>query len=203
VRLIKITYVKSPLNYVGGKHKLLPQILPLFPNETNRFFDLFCGGGNVAINVNANLIYGIDIQKEIIEFLDQCTKQNSNAMLNILKKTINKYKLSKTNREGFEQIRKDYNNGNKTWNMFYAMVTNAFNYQIRFNKKGEYNMPFGKDTSNFNPTLEKKFIDFVDAAKNKNIIFINTDFRKLKPDKLKEDDFVYCDPPLPCYMCKL
>ena len=24
--------VKSPLNYVGGKHKLLPQLLPLFPN---------------------------------------------------------------------------------------------------------------------------------------------------------------------------
>lgn len=37
--------IKSPLNYTGGKFKLLPQILPLFPNEINTFVDLFGGGG--------------------------------------------------------------------------------------------------------------------------------------------------------------
>ena len=31
--LIKQEYIKSPLNYVGGKYKLLPQILPLFPKK--------------------------------------------------------------------------------------------------------------------------------------------------------------------------
>lgn len=33
-------FIKSPLNYVGGKFKLLPQIIPLFPTNINRFFDL-------------------------------------------------------------------------------------------------------------------------------------------------------------------
>jgi adenine-specific DNA-methyltransferase len=37
-------YVKSPLNYTGGKYKLLSQILPLFPNEIDTFIDLFGGG---------------------------------------------------------------------------------------------------------------------------------------------------------------
>ena len=37
-------YIKSPLNYTGGKYKLLPQILPLFPNEIDTFIDLFGGG---------------------------------------------------------------------------------------------------------------------------------------------------------------
>ena len=57
-------YIKSPLNYIGGKYKLLPQIIPLFPREINTFVDLFVGGANVAINVNAknivcndNLVY--------------------------------------------------------------------------------------------------------------------------------------------------
>ena len=36
--------IKSPLNYTGGKFKLLPQILPLFPNDINTFVDLFGGG---------------------------------------------------------------------------------------------------------------------------------------------------------------
>lgn len=37
--------IKSPLNYVGGKYKLLPQILPLFPAHINTFYDVFGGGG--------------------------------------------------------------------------------------------------------------------------------------------------------------
>ena len=55
-------YIKSPLNYVGGKHKLLPQIEPLFPKEIGTFYDLFAGGGNVGINVNANKVIFNDIE---------------------------------------------------------------------------------------------------------------------------------------------
>lgn len=38
-------YVKSPLNYTGGKYKFLPQLLELFPKQVNTFVDLFAGGG--------------------------------------------------------------------------------------------------------------------------------------------------------------
>lgn len=38
-------YVKSPLNYTGGKYKLLPQLLELLPKQVNTFVDLFAGGG--------------------------------------------------------------------------------------------------------------------------------------------------------------
>lgn len=46
--------LKCPLNYVGGKTKLLPQILPLFPKHIHTFVDLFGGGFNVGINVEAD-----------------------------------------------------------------------------------------------------------------------------------------------------
>ena len=45
--------IQSPLNYTGGKYKLLNQILPHFPDNTDTFVDLFCGGCNVGVNVNA------------------------------------------------------------------------------------------------------------------------------------------------------
>ncbi|GAB4481076.1 MAG: hypothetical protein OHK0057_35350 [Thermoflexibacter sp.] len=45
--------IKSPLNYIGGKHKLLEQILPLFPKQISTFIDLFAGGCNVGLNVKA------------------------------------------------------------------------------------------------------------------------------------------------------
>ena len=188
-------YVKSCLNYTGGKYKLLPQIMPLFPEDINMFVDLFCGGCNVAINVNAKKIICNDSEKVIIDLYNDWKNGECDELLNVLKETISKYELSKTNKEGFEKIRKDYNDGNKEWFMFYAMLMHSFNYQIRFNKNNEYNMPFGKDRSCFNQSTENNFINFVNEIHNKNIFFTNKDFTELKIEKLKEDDFVYCDPP--------
>ena len=47
-------YIKSPLNYIGGKYKLLPQLMKYFPTDINTFVDLFSGGFNVGINVKSN-----------------------------------------------------------------------------------------------------------------------------------------------------
>ena len=58
-----LNFVKSPLNYTGGKFKLLPKIIPLFPSKIDTFYDLFGGGFNVGINVVANKIVYNDIQK--------------------------------------------------------------------------------------------------------------------------------------------
>ena len=187
--------IKSPLNYTGGKYKLLPQILPYFPNDINTFIDLFAGGCNVGINIKANNIICNDSNKVVIDLMNNWNRLNSEQALKILEQTINKYNLSKTNEEGFKNIRQDYNDGNKSWNIFYAMLTNAFNYQIRFSKQGNYNMPFGRNRSSFNPTLKKNFIKYIDKLNNINISFTNEDFRDVKMDNLNNNDFVYCDPP--------
>lgn len=187
--------IKSPLNYVGGKYKLLPQILPLFPENINTFVDLFTGGCNVGANVKANMIFCNDIITEVIDFLDACKCYTSSTMIAILNDTIRKYDLSKTNQDGYLQLRKDYNDGNKTWFTFYALVSHAFNNQIRFNSKGEFNMPFGKDRSSFNPSLRQKFTEFVDHMKTINIQFRCRDFSTLKVENLGAGDFVYSDSP--------
>lgn len=187
--------IKSPLNYTGGKFKLLPQILPLFPNEVDTFYDIFCGGCNVGINVNANKVICSDIEEHVINFMRDLIKISTQEALRTLKNTINLYRLSKTNEEGFKRIRTDYNTGLNSWDMFYAMITNAFNYQIRFNKLGQYNMPFGRDRSSFNTTLEKNFIKFLDKIHKIDIEFYNNDFNKIDIDSLRSNDFVYCDPP--------
>lgn len=187
--------IKSPLNYVGGKFKLLPQLLPLFPAKLNRFVDLFCGGGNVAVNVSAKKIYCVDKQKQVIDFLEACKQIPSEYMLEKIDALICKYGLSKTNKEGYYKLRDYYNAGNRSWDVFYTLVCYSFNNQIRFNSKGEFNMPFGKNRSSFNPALRSKFIEFVDAVKTINISFSTSDFRELNYKELGKDDFVYADPP--------
>ena len=58
---LKTEIVKSPLNFTGGKYKLLPQLVPLFPSDISTFVDIFCGGCNVGVNVTAKKIICNDI----------------------------------------------------------------------------------------------------------------------------------------------
>ena len=56
-------FVKCPLNYTGGKYKLLPQIIEKFPKKIGTFIDIFGGGFNVGANIEANTIIYNDKQK--------------------------------------------------------------------------------------------------------------------------------------------
>ena len=188
-------YTKSPLNYVGGKYKLLKQIIPLLPGDIDTFVDLFTGGCNVGINIEAKNIICNDVEQVVVDLFNSWKELDSSEALSILESTISKYQLSKTNEEGFKRIRQDYNEGDKSWDMFYAMLAHAFNNQIRFNKNGDYNMPFGRNRSSFNPSMKKNFIEFIDKLNEMNIEFISMDFAKVDLSMLTVNDIVYCDPP--------
>ena len=63
-------YINPPLNYMGGKFKLLPQLRPLMDYTKTTFFDMFAGGGAVAMNlgiyynkVNMNDLLSIGIHR--------------------------------------------------------------------------------------------------------------------------------------------
>lgn len=188
-------YVKSPLNYTGGKYKLLTQILPLFPNDIETFVDLFGGGFNVGVNVNAkNIIYN-DINVPVVPLMNYLYGTEVDVALDQIDRIIAYFNLSKENVEGFNQLRTYYNTKNKSPILFYVLICYAFNYQIRFNKNGDYNMPFGKNRSSFNASLKRKFIEFVHALHDKRINFISKPFTSFDIDTLHQNDLVYCDPP--------
>lgn len=188
-------YVKSPLNYTGGKYKLLPQLLELFPKQVNTFVDLFAGGGNVSVNVKAEKVVFNDLMWQVPEMLQEFKKIGVEESLRKIDGYISSYDLSKENKEGYLALRELYNKGKSDPLMLYTLICYSFNNQIRFNNKGAYNMPFGKDRSSFNPTLREKFITFVQRLQSMEIEFSSKDFRELDLDTLGENDFVYCDPP--------
>ena len=43
-------YIKSPMNYTGGKYKLLNSLFGIFPNDINVFVDLFAGSMEIPLN---------------------------------------------------------------------------------------------------------------------------------------------------------
>lgn len=187
-------YIKSPMNYIGGKYKLLPQILPHFPNYIGTFVDLFSGGCNVSINVNANKIICNDINKKIIELFEVFKNTELSEILNQIEMRIMEYNLSKENEEGFKSFRKFYN---KTQNPIdlYTLTCYSFNYQFRFNNDLQYNNPFGRNRSHFSENMKHNLIAFVSKLKKLNIEFSSEDFIQIPLDHLTPEDLIYCDPP--------
>lgn len=148
-------YIKSPLNYTRGKYKILDKIIPKFPSKINTFVDLFSGGFNVGINVNANKIICNDNISYLIELYKYIKEIKTEEFILKIRKTINKYELDKTNKEGYLKLRNEYNLSKKPVLLF-VLICFSFNHQLRFNNSHQFNAPFGKDRSEYNMRIEEK-----------------------------------------------
>ena len=193
---MKYDFVKSPLNYTGGKYKLLNQIVPLFPKDTKIFVDLFGGGFNVGVNVDAEVIVYNEFDTNVFNIIKGIYDSEDN-ILDKIDMLINEYSLSKTNKEGYLTLREHWNKSeNKSWEELYTLICYSFNHSIRFNSKGEFNIAFGKDRSEFNKTLRGNFIKFRERIKRNKTYFYNRSFEVLTSNpKVNKDYFFYADPP--------
>lgn len=218
--MVKSNYfIQSPLNYTGGKYKLLKQILPNFPNEIDTFVDLFCGGCNVGINIEAKKVVYNDLNKNLLYLYNTFKNLDKETTFYWIYHIIKEYNLSLVskhgysfyncesskglgdyNRNGFLKLRADFNNKTLLQNedyyyyiMLFVMIVYAFNNQIRFNSSGEFNLPVGK--RDFNNKIQEKLSKFIERLKEQNSIFTCFDFRDFKIENLNENDFVYADPP--------
>lgn len=187
-------YLKSPMNYIGGKYKLLPQILPHFPAQIGTFVDLFAGGCNVAVNVQAEHILCNDLNEKIIELFEAFRQRELEDILRQIDARIAEYHLSKENEEGFLRFRSEYNRAPDPIDL-YTLTCYSFNYQFRFNNQLEYNNPFGRQRSQFSQNMRRNLIAFVTRLKERDIRFCSRDFTQVPLDGLGPGDFLYCDPP--------
>lgn len=187
-----INYIKSPLNYTGGKFQLLDKIIPSFPTGVKNFVDLFAGGMNVSINTNADTIYVNDHIDYLIELYEYFQKTPTQDLMSAINGIIKTYSLAARNADGYYKLRADYNK-EKTPLKLYVLSCYSFNCLVRFNNDFEFNMPFGM--RRYNPNIENNLAKFSTALKSKNIIFSNQDFKDFDYSRLSSGDLIYCDPP--------
>lgn len=185
-------FIKSPLNYTGGKYKLLNQIIPHFPEDIDIFVDLFTGGCNVGINVDANTIICNDIEKDIVDIFKLFQSNNFENVNKFIEVIIKEFNLDRENKDGYIELRKSYNL-DKDIVKFLTLIFHSFNNQIRFNKKNEFNLPFGGRT--YNENIKNNLKRFIDRLNKKNVKFVNEDFKNVIKDIDIANSFVYCDPP--------
>jgi DNA adenine methylase len=208
---------RSPFFYVGDKFKLVPQLKENFPKNIDRFIEPFCGGGSVFLNVEADSYLLNDIDKNMIglhEFLLENANE-SDEFCEEIKRLIITYNLSATfmgrdvpqelrkefvktyfakhNKESYYKMRADYN---ETQNPFllYLLLIYGFNRFLRFNSKGDFNLPVGN--VDFNKNVVNALNEYFDCVRDRQIEFFNLDFQEfIDHVQPTADDFVYLDPP--------
>lgn len=182
--------MKSIMNYIGNKYRLLPQILYLFPKESKNFLDMFAGGLDVSINYNADKKVANDINKYVIGIYKVFQENSYEKIMKYLSDRQKEFELSKTNKEGYLKYRDFYNNSDRNPLDLYLLMSYSFNYQIRFNNKHEYNNSFGANRSSWNKSLQNRLEEFIMLISNMQ--FTCLDFRDIN---CKKFDFIYADPP--------
>lgn len=181
----------SPLNYIGGKFDSLDLLLPNMPQKINRFFDLFGGGSTVGLNVNAEKIIYNDLNCYVVSLLKYLSETHPIDIYKLIKKYTKKYSLGKCEKEGYIELRNEYNK-TKSEILLYLLICYGFEHQIRFNSKHEFNNPCGN--SGFNDEMYEKLISFYLRCQDIDISFMCGSYQDYA-DEINSADFVYLDPP--------
>lgn len=178
------------VKWVGGKRQLMFELLKNMPENYNRYFEPFIGGGALFFELQPEGAYISDMNGELIN-LYNVVKNNVYELIDELKK----HEISK---EYFMNIRNiDRTKKYEKWSdiqkasRFIYLNRTCFNGMYRVNSKGEFNVPFGNYK---NPRIidEHNLINCSNLLQKTEIR--NTDFSEILKYAQK-GDFVYFDPP--------
>ena len=154
--------------------------------------DLFCGGMDVTINTDAKKHYANDINTSVVDIFKTFQQYSVEELVSNIESIIAKWGLTDTNAEAFNAFREYYNKTKQPLDLF-VLICYSFNYQIRFNSKGEFNMPFGKDRSSFNNDMRLNLVKSV--GRLRDVEFSTKSFQDFDYSILFAGDFLYADPP--------
>ncbi|WP_341484953.1 Dam family site-specific DNA-(adenine-N6)-methyltransferase [Clostridium saudiense] len=206
---------KPFLKWAGGKAKLIPIFEERYPvelqnGEIDTYIEPFIGGGAVLLSIiskyNFNKIVINDINSELT-LTYKVIREYPDKLISILDKMQEEYNCLDSleeKQEFFYGVREKFNQskGNinyekiddKSIEHAASMIflnKSCFNGLYRENKKGGFNVPFGKKEK-LN-CYDKENIMAV-SEKLKNAIILNGDFEKVM-DYVNNHTFVYMDPP--------
>lgn len=187
--MIETNILTPPLKWAGGKRWLVPRLeLAWKRHQHRRLVEPFCGGLAVALGLQPHNALLNDINPHLVNFYRWLK-----VGLTLTKSLSNE---DDNNKESYYAYRKRFNaliqteegqtSSEAAW-LFYYLNRTGYNGLCRFNRKGEFNVPFGSHkTINY----LNDFIPYREAFANWE--FCVGDFVELP---VEDDDFIYADPP--------
>lgn len=204
--------MKPLIKYRGGKSKEIPHILLHIPHYTGRYIEPFFGGGALYFYLEPKKAIINDINSKLISFYNG-VKNDYSSLRRELDELEHIYKLNRTQfdilkaqtpekrvedkNETFYYELRDMFNGlvNKKYSdalLYYFINKTAYSGMIRYNAKGEFNVPFGRYKS-----INTKLVTLAHSKLLSNTKIMNSDYSDVFA-LAKEDDFMFLDPPYDC-----
>ena len=191
--------ITPPIKSQGLKTKLVPAIMRLVSDYSGRWIEPFLGTGVVAFNSNAKKALLSDINPHLINFYKRLQSKEITPLdiQSFLYSEGEKLKNADENGASYyKEVRARFNTNFDSLD-FLFLSRAGFNGMIRFNKNGNWNIPFCKKPERFARAYVTKIVHQAENCLHKmtlNWQFENKDFRDiiLQAD---ENDFIYCDPP--------
>ncbi len=178
--------IKPFLKWAGGKTQLIPELSKYIPTNFNKYIEPFVGGGAFFFYLNPEKAIISDSNEELIKTY-KAVRDNVEEIIEILDgykneetyfykiRSLNPNKLSDTERAA---------------RLIYLNKT-CYNGLYRVNKKGEFNVPYGKRNGEFlNSEQLRDSSEFLQNAK-----ILHSDYLATLKKYAKEGDFIFLDPP--------
>ena len=189
-----IMTLKPFTKWTGGKRKLLPVLREKLPQNYNRYFEPFIGGGALFFDIAPKEAVINDFNGELINSYIQI-KNNPTQLIELLKghqESNNKeYYLEVRSADRDERIN-SMNDVERAARILY-MLRVDFNGLYRVNSKNQFNVPYGKYK---NPKIvdEESIYEISKYLNDNEILILNGDFEQAVQEA-QGGDFVYFDPP--------
>lgn len=176
--------LSPPLKWAGGKRWLLPHLLPLWQEcEDARLVEPFVGGMAVALGLQPGRALLNDTNPHLVNFYTWLQKGLEPEI-----EMRNDREVYYLHRSRFNDlVRAGERESREAAELFYYLNRTGYNGLCRFNRSGEFNVPFGRHST---IPYVRDFASYMGALAGWQLSC--GPFEALE---IGSEDFVYADPP--------
>ncbi|MCL2132654.1 MAG: Dam family site-specific DNA-(adenine-N6)-methyltransferase, partial [Lentimicrobiaceae bacterium] len=204
--------MKPLVKYRGGKTNEIPNIAKHIPQYKGRYIEPFFGGGALYFHLEPKKAIINDINTKLMAFYLGVKNDFPNLRNELyeiekiyevnrwhfddLKRQTPDERVEDKNEEFYYQLRDMFNDlAEKKYSaalLYFFINKTAYSGMIRYNSKGEFNVPFGRYERLNTSLVTKKHSELLASAE-----IFNTDYRNIF-NMAERDDFMFLDPPYDC-----
>lgn len=186
-RQLSTTATKPILKWAGGKTQMLPDLLPKVPTSYGRYIEPFFGGGALFFSLCPEKAIIADSNPELINLYRQVA-DNVESVIFYLKQYENTSEIFYSVRSlDWEQLSKPEAAARTLF-----LNRTCYNGLYRVNKKGQFNVPYGKYK---NPKICDAEALYAASSALKKAEIICGDYSLVLEHYAQPGDFIFLDPP--------
>jgi DNA adenine methylase len=178
--------LKPLIKWSGGKKDEIPNFQTYIPNDINTYLEPFIGGGALYFHLNPRKSVISDVHSELIDFYKSVKEGKLDDIYTFMKEHDNDEKIYYNVRDQFHP-----ENALDNAKRFYYLRKTCYRGMLRYNKKGKFNIPYGRyKTFNFEDLKNKNYEKLL-----KNTEIYKESFEYIFKNYNQKENFMFLDPP--------